>query len=223
MVLDFPLRERTRIRAGVGGRTEAEVAYGSRPRFDAVLRDASGEPVDGADVEVVERFAAGSSLEPAGRTLTTDGRGRLRTRLTRGPSRTVVVRWAGSRRYLGAESDPVAVDVRGQARIDRIQRNVRAGRRVVFRGSIGALGAALPHGKLVELQVRGSGVRRYRTVGHAFRTDHRGHWRMRYRFDRFYTEPARFRFRLRVPRERRWPYLAPALSRPRSLTVRPRR
>ncbi|MFN8114178.1 MAG: hypothetical protein U0R51_13390 [Solirubrobacterales bacterium] len=223
MVLDFPLRERTRIRAGVGGRTDAEVAYGSRPRFEAVLRDASGRPVDDAEVEVVERFAAGSSLEPAGRTLTTDGRGRVRTRLTRGPSRTIVVRWAGSRRYLGAESDPVAVDVRGEARIDRVRRNVRAGRRVVFRGSIGALGAALPHGKLVELQVRGSGVRRYRTVGHAFRTDRRGHWRMRYRFDRFYTEPARFRFRLRVPRERRWPYVAPALSRPRGLTVRPRR
>lgn len=222
MVLDFPLRERTRIRASVAGMSRAEVAYGSRPRFEAVVRDASGDPVDGAAVEVVERFAAGSALEPVGRTLTTDGHGRVRARLLRGPSRTVVVRWDGSRRYLGAESAPVDVDVRGRARIGAVPRNVRAGRRIVFKGSIGALGAALPKGKLVELQVRGSGIRRFRTVGHAFRTDRRGHWRMRYRFDRFYAEPARFRFRLRVPRERRWPYAAPTFSRPRGLTVRPR-
>jgi hypothetical protein len=222
MVLDFPLRERSRIRAAVAGRTRAEVAYGSRPRFEAVLRDTAGEPVDGAEIEVIERFAAGSSLEPVGRTLNTDGRGRVRARLTRGPSRSVVVRWAGSRRYLGAESEPLRVDVRGEARVGAIPRTVRAGRRVVFRGRIGVLGAELPKGKLVELQVRGSGIRRFRTVGHAFRTDSRGHWRMRYRFDRFYAKPARFRFRLRVPRERRWPYLAPVLSRPRGLTVRPR-
>lgn len=221
MVLDFPLRERTRIRASVAGMTRADVAYGSRPRFEAVVRDASGDPVDGAEVEVVERFADGSALEPVGRTLTADGRGRVQARLTRGPSRTVVVRWGGSRRYLGAASE-ITVDVRGTARIDALPREIRAGRRVVFRGSVGVLGAALPQGKLVELQVRGSGIRRFRTVGHALRTDRRGHWRMRYRFDRFYTEPARFRFRLRVPPESRWPYVGPTLSRPRELIVRPR-
>ena len=48
-------------------------------------------------------------------------------------------------------------------------------------------------------------------------------WRMKYRFDRFYSEPTRFRFRLRVPRERRWPYLTPALSTTRELVVGPRR
>ncbi|HEX2388977.1 MAG TPA: carboxypeptidase-like regulatory domain-containing protein [Solirubrobacterales bacterium] len=223
MVLDFPLREPTRLRAAVGGRSRAEVGYGSRPRLETVLRDEAGEPVANAHVELIERFAPGSALEPIGRTITTDGGGRVRVRLSRGPSRTVRVRFAGSRRYLGAEADPVAVAVRGSAHLDRLPRRVRAGRRIIFRGAIGAFGAAMPKGKLVELQARGGGVRRFRTVGHAFRTDSRGRWRMKYRFDRFYSEPTRFRFRLRVPRERRWPYLTPALSTTRELVVGPRR
>lgn len=223
MVVHFPLRARTRLLAAVGGRERAEIPYGGRPRFEAVLRGEDGEPVDGADLELVERFAPGSSLEPVGRTLTTDGRGRISARLTRGPSRTVAVRYEGSRRYLGSTAEPVAVAVRGSARLDPLPPEVRAGRRVLFRGSIGAYGAAMPKGKLVELQARGGGLRRFRTVGHAFRTDGRGRWRLRYRFDRFYAEPVRFRFRLRVSRERRWPYLAPALSPARTLVVRPRR
>ncbi len=223
MVVHFPLREATRLRASVAGRSSSEAGYGARPRFEATLRDSGGEPVADADVEVVERFAPGSSLAPAGRTLSTDSRGRIETRLVRGPSRSVVVRFAGSRRYLGSESEPVSVAVRGSARLDPIPRRIRAGRRVVFAGRIGVLGAAMPHGKLVELQARGGGVRRFRTVGHAFRTDARGNWRMRYRFDRFYSEPTRFRFRVRVTRERAWPYLAPAVSRPRKLVVLPRR
>lgn len=223
MIVDFPLRDRTRLRAAVGGSRRAEIGYGGRPRIEAVLRGEDGEPVDGADVELVERFASGSSLEPVGRTLTTDDRGRVSAPLTRGPSRTVVVRYEGSRRHLGSTAAPVVVAVRGSARLDPLPARIRAGRRVVFRGSIGAYGAAMPKGKLVELQARGGGLRRFRTVGHAFRTDGRGRWRMRYRFDRFYTEPTRFRFRLRVSRERRWPYLTPALSPTRTLVVRPRR
>jgi hypothetical protein len=223
MVVGFPLRHETRLRAAIGGRERARIGYGSRPRLEAVLRDADGDPAAGQEVEVVERFVAGSSLAPIGRTLTTDEHGRVNARLSRGPGRTVAVRYAGSRRWLGSEAKPVRVAVRGSARIEPLPDRIRAGRRVVFRGRIGVLGAALPKGKLVELQVRGAGIRRYRTVGHAFRTDQRGRWRMRYRFDRFYSEPARFSFRLRVPRERRWPYLAPASSRPRSLVDRPRR
>ncbi|HET6830923.1 MAG TPA: hypothetical protein VFH44_06175 [Solirubrobacterales bacterium] len=223
MVVDFPLRARTRLHASVGGRTRATVGYGSRPRLEAVLRDEDGDPIAGAELDLVERWAPGSSLEPAGRTLSTDARGRVSVRLSRGPARTVAIEYAGSRRYLGAAAGPVEVRVRGSARLDRLPRRIRAGRRVVFAGSIGAYGAAMPKGKLVELQARGGGLRRFRTVGHAFRTDGRGRWRMRYRFDRFYSEPTRFRFRLRVTRERRWPYLAPALSEARTIVVRPRR
>jgi hypothetical protein len=223
MIVDFPLREETRLRASIGGRERAEVDYGSRPRIEAVLRDEDGQPVAGAGLELVERFVPGSSLAPAGRTLTTDRNGRISAPLTRGPSRTVAVSYAGSRRYLGSTAPAVSVAVRGSARLDPLPERIRAGRRVVFRGSIGTYGAAMPKGKLVELQARGGGVHRFRTVGRAFRTDARGNWKLRYRFDRFYVEPTRFQFRLRVTRERRWPYLTPTVSAARSMIIRPRR
>jgi hypothetical protein len=88
---------------------------------------------------------------------------------------------------------------------------------------VGTFGAAMGRGKLVELQVRGGGIRRYRTIRQAFRTDPGGRWRMRYRFDRFYRRPTRFRFRVEVTPEAGWPYLTPAVSRSRVLTVLPRR
>jgi len=223
MVVSFPLRERTRLSASIEGQDHATVDYGERPSLEGALRDSAGKTVAGEVIEVVERFDAGSSLEPITHEARTNRRGRLGVRLARGPSRRIVVRYEGSRRYLDSETHPIRLGVRGSARLEVSSKRVRAGRRVVFRGSIGRFGAKLPEpGKLVELQVRGGGFDRYRTVRQAFRTDGRGRWRMRYGFDRFYTQPTRFRFRLKVTPESRWPYFAPSHSRPRGLTVLPR-
>jgi len=221
MVLDFPLREAVRLTSSIDGSRKVRVGYGDRPVLGAVLRGPAG-PLGDQQVDVVERFAPGSSLEPVSRTARTDARGRVRLRLTRGPSRKVSVRFDGTRRYRPAESANASVRVRGSATLDRVARHVRAGRRVAFHGAIGALGASIPRGKLVELQVRGGGVPSYRTVGRAFRTNARGQWRFRYRFDRFYERPTRYRFRLKVSRERSFPYLTPAFSKARRLTVQPR-
>ncbi len=222
MVLDFPLRSSSRLSASIAGARRAEVAYGARPRLEAVLRGADG-PLGGRELDVVERFAPGSSLDPVSRSVRTDSRGRVRIRLARGPSRTVHVGYSGSRLHRPADPRRLVVRVRGSASLRGFDRKVGAGRRVAFRGSIGAYGASIPQGKLVELQVRGGGVERFRTVGHAFRTDSRGAWRFRYRFDRFYERPTRYRFRLKVSRERSFPYRTPAFSKSRRLTVRPRR
>jgi hypothetical protein len=222
MLVDFPLRESTRISSSIGGRHRAEAGYGRRPVLAAVLRGPDG-PIAGQEVELLERFAPGSSLHPVGRTVRTDRNGRISVRLSRGPSRTVRVGFAGTRRYQSAAGRDLKLAVRGSASIDDLPRRVRAGRRIAFEGSIGSYGAAIPKGKLVELQVRGGGVRRYRTVGRAFRTDSHGDWRLRYRFDRFYDRPTRYRFRLKVSRERSFPYRTPATSAARALTVVPRR
>ncbi len=223
MVVDFPLREATRLSANIGGETRAQTGYGTQPELRAALLGPDGRPLAGQDVEVVERFDPGSSLDPIGRTVRTDANGRISVRLSRGPSRAIRVGYAGSRRYLSTQSSELTLGVRGSASIDPFPRRRRAGRRIGFHGSIGGYGAAIPKGKLVELQVKGGGVRRYRTVGRAFRTDSHGNWRMRYRFDRFYEQPTRYRFRLKVSRERSFPYLTPVMSRARTLTVLPRR
>jgi len=223
MEASFPLRERTKLAAAVDGRDRATVDYGERPRLEGTLRGSGGKRIAREVVEIVERFDNGSSLEPIVHTARTDRRGRFDVRLARGPSRRIRASYEGSRRYLGSESDPIRLNVRGAASLSVSRRRVEAGGRVVFRGSVGRFGARLPGGgKLVELQVKGGGIGRYRTVREAFHTDGRGRYRMRYGFERFYDRRTRFTFRLKVTRESRWPYAAPTRSRARDLTVRPR-
>ncbi len=223
VILDFPLREPTRLSASIHGRDRADVDYDGRVEVAGALRNSRGRPIAGEPVTVIERFEGGSSLEPVARTAPTNRSGRFSIRTTRGPSRRIAIVYGGSRRYLEADADSIRLGVRGSATLSASPRRVRAGGTAVFSGTIGRFGARIPAaGKLVELQVRGAGVRHFRTVRHAFRTDQRGRWRIRYGFDRFYERPARFRFRLNVPAESRWPYLGPTRSAPRRLTVRPR-
>ena len=223
MVVRLPLRDQTRLHASIGGADRTTAAYGERPRISGGLRDSHGRPVAGARVEVTERFTGGSVLEPISSVSRTDRRGLFTQRLAAGPSRRIGVRFGGDRRYLPAGTDPVKLGVKGAATLAISRRRVEAGRRVAFSGRVGALGARIPAGgKLVELQVSGGGIKRPRTVRQAFRTDSRGRWRTRYGFERFYSEPTRFRFRLKVLRESRWPYLSPAYSGSRPLKVLPR-
>jgi hypothetical protein len=84
---------------------------------------------------------------------------------------------------------------------------------------VGHVGARIPiGGKLIELQVR-EGADRWNTVREAFYTKPNGHYRLAYRFGRFYLADAVFRFRAKVAREQGWPYKAPAQSRSRRVTV----
>lgn len=223
MVLDFPLREPTRLSASIHGQDHAVVDYNGRIDVAGALRDQRGRPIAGEPVTVVERFAGGSTLEPVTRTASTDRAGRYSLRTSQGPSRRLTVAYRGSRRLAEASADPITLGVRGKATLSVSARRVQAGGRAVFSGVVGRFGARLPAaGKLVELQVRGGGVRHFRTVRHAFRTDERGGWRIAYGFARFYDRPSKFRFRLNVPAESRWPYLGPTTSAVRRLTVRPR-
>ena len=92
---------------------------------------------------------------------------------------------------------------------------------MVFRGRVGHRAARIPAGgKLIELQVRDGS--RWETVRQAFYTRANGRFRVRYRFGRFYTSNVSYRFRLKVLRERGWPYKAPVKSRSRKLVVKAR-
>lgn len=225
MVLGFPLRERTRISAGARLRGHR---YGSRPRLRGrLVVVGSGRsdpvPVAGAEVEIVERFSAGADPGLRVHRATTGAGGRYETRLAAGPSRQVTVRHAGDRRTLPSSSVPRKLVVEGRARLRLSPKRVRAGRRVRFRGRIGMLGVALPApGRVVELQAREAGRGRFRTVRQALHANRRGTIRGRYRFGRFYREPTRFQFRLKLTRQPLWPYRAPAHSRPRTIEVVPR-
>jgi hypothetical protein len=221
MELEFPLQERTSLRArlpGLGHR----VRYGVRPRLEARLHS-RGVGLRGREVKIVERFEPGSRPQTRRRTARSGRGGRITARLSRGPSRKVEVRFGGDRRYLPVTSAPRKLAVSGRARLGLSARRVRAGGRLRFRGRVGSLGARIPApGKVVELQAREAGGGRFRTVRSALHSDARGGVRTAYSFGRFYRRPTRYQFRLKVTRQARWPYRAPTHSRPRPVTVVPR-
>lgn len=222
MVLELPLKEQTAVRGRVLGLGH-RVSYGSRPRFRGRLRVRGGRGLAGMPVEVIERFEPGSRPMQRVRTVRTKREGGFSVRLSKGPSRKVVARFAGDGRYLPSTARRRKLAVVGRARLRISGKRVRAGRRVRFRGRIGIYGARLPApGKVVELQVREKGERRYRTVREAIHTNARGRLRTSYEFGRFYRRPVRYQFRLKVTRQAKWPYRAPSHSRPRTLKVLPR-
>ncbi len=222
MVLQMPLLERTRIRtriAALGHR----VAYGTRPRLRGRIATSTGRRLAGSPLTVIERFDAGSRPRIRRHQVRSGPGGAFSLRLAKGPSRKVVVRFAGSRSLVASRSRARKLAVTGRVRLRISHKRVRAGRRVRFSGRIGTVGARVPKlGKVVELQVREPHQRDWRTVGDALHSSRRGRIRTAYRFGRFYRRPARFAFRLKVTRQAGWPYRAPTHSRPRRLVVEPR-
>ena len=62
----------------------------------------------------------------------------------------------------------------------------------------------------------------WNNVRQALYTRRDGHYRMHYRFGRFYTSRVVYRFRVKVLREFGWPYKAPVATRPKRLVVKAR-
>ena len=221
MILSFPLREAVALDGGVGpGSSERQtVSYGVGSEASGRLLDAGGEALGGREVTVEEYFGDGALIDRRTRTVTTDERGRWSSVLPPGPSRTVIVGYAGSSRYQAGEATVGRLNVRSRASFRISRSRVREGGRVVFAGKVGSYAARMPSaGKLVELQVQES-ANRWNTVREAFHTKPDGRYRLGYRFGRFYRSDARFRFRVKVAREQGWPYKAPVRSRPRTVTV----
>jgi len=103
----------------------------------------------------------------------------------------------------------------------KARKRVRAGGRTKFTGYVHAAKAVIPpQGKLIEVQAKVG--KQWKTVGEAFRTDGQGNYAMKYRFRKFYTEPTRFKFRLKVLPEPGWPYGQPVYSKKRKVKVIPR-
>ena len=223
MVLSFPLREPVRLSTHMpGGSPRQTVPYGTDSRVAGRLVDASGEPLRSHEVRIEEYFGPGALIDRRVREVRTDARGRFASKLPAGPSRTVTAIYEGTPRYLDRRSSAGRLAVRSRASFRVSRRKVRAGKAVVFRGKVGRLGARIPAGgKLVELQVR-EGPSSWNTVREAFRTNDRGRYRLRYRFGTFYERDARFRFRVKVAREQRWPYKAPSGSKSRRVVVKAR-
>lgn len=170
------------------------VGYGGRVLVRGNLRSRDGDPIAGATVEVTERPTAGGGRNSLGR-VTTGRDGIFRYTVTRGASRTLSFAFAGA-----TTAARLRLRVRAAATLD-----VRlAGIVVRYRGRV--LSEPLPSkGKLVEIQGRAPGAgwttfARRRTTG---RGDFSGTYRLR-----VHRPGVRLQFRVRVPAQTGYPFLA---------------
>jgi len=220
MVLTFPLKAATRLRAHLvpGGERRETVGYGQDSKVSGRLLSASGAPLRGENVKVVEHFGQGALIDRRVRRVRTNRDGFFGERIPAGPSRAITATYGGSTRFLTDEAKVGRLVVRSKAGFRTSRKRVKEGKSVLFHGRVHHRAARIPPGgKLVELQVRDG--RFWNTVRQAFYTDPDGRYRLRYRFRADYVSNAKFRFRVKVAREQGWPYRAPVRTRARKLVV----
>lgn len=206
MVLVNPLKTEVSLTSGLSG-----------GRLSGRLRRVGGGPMAGQEVAVVETFAAGAEPQRRVAYRRTDSSGAFSLRLKPGPSRDVAAFFAGTPTLTRATADgarlgiPTGIRLRASGSRARI-----GGKPIVFRGTVGALGAgAAVRGLPVELQFRypGAGWSGFRTV----EADRRGRFRYAYRFSDDDSRGVRFQFRAHVKGREGWPY-EPGSSRPVAVT-----
>jgi hypothetical protein len=223
MILAFPLKSGVKVSAHLapGGASRMTIGYGQRSKVAGRLVDASGRPLAHQELTVIEHFPDGALINRRVRSVETDSDGLWGERLPPGPSRRITASFHGTQRYLPDDARAGRLRVRTKTTFHLSRSHVPEGRRVVFRGRVAHLAARIPAGgKLIELQVRDGS--RWETVRQTFYTRANGRYKLRYRFARFYTSDVSYRFRIKVLRERGWPYKAPVKSRSRKLVVKAR-
>jgi hypothetical protein len=220
MVLAFPLREAIELDAHLAGGSKGQtVAYGSSSKVSGRLLDSAGEPIANKDVLIDEDFGEGALIRHRPTTVTTNSHGRFESKVPAGPTRRITASFDGTAQYGARSTDVGEFTVKSRASLKLADERVPAGGVAVFAGKVGHVGARIPSGgKLLELQVR-LRTGRWDTVGEAFRTDEKGRYQRQYRFGKHYTQDAVFRFRVKVLKERNWPYKRGA-SKQRKLIVR---
>jgi hypothetical protein len=225
--LVLPLRIPTALRAGrpltirgLHGRRRTVLArtattpFGSSVRVRGRLAVPGGNPLAGADVDVLERTDLPDQPWVRAGITRTDARGRFRYRVLPGPSRTVLFRYAGTP-LIRSRTAAVRVRVRALTSLAVSRRAVVNGEDVVFRGRVH--GAPMPAtGKLVQLQAYSRGG--WRTFANPRARASTRRWAYRYRFTAT-RGSVRYRFRAVVPAEGGFPF-ARGASRSVSVNVR---
>lgn len=178
----------------------ARVRFGRQVEIAGRLANRDGQGIAGAEVQVLSRSEA--SPEQLVAVLQTDAGGNYRYTATGTASRTLRFAYAGSPVILPAQTEvQLFVPAVSSLRVSR--HRVLNGQAVTFSGRVPSLPVPAG-GKLVELQVRLSA--RWQTFRTA-RTDQTGRWSIPYRFKRT-RGVQRFRFRVNLPAEAGYPFLA---------------
>lgn len=245
LVLANPVKAESAVRFGFGGRKliwqrcvrsgesrrcrrEVVESFGRRPAARVVpyargvqvggqVVSATGAPLAGVEVELIENFDAGASATARVTRVRTGPDGTFFARLAPGPSRLVEARFGGSSLLTRSSSRSLRLGVQAAVRFRAsTTRAAVGGRPVVFRGRVLHSEATIPsYGRPVQLQFRLPGMpwSEFRTV----QTDRAGRFEYPYSFSDDDSRGVRFMFRAYVPPQPGWPY-EPAASRPLAVT-----
>jgi hypothetical protein len=206
---DCPISDVTpKLRARVafaGGRTVKRVKYGRRPRVVGRFARPSGGPGQGALVCVSERPAVTNSTERLiGPPLRTDARGRISARLPAGPSRLVYLTyWRGTERVVTR-----AIRLRVKPRLTlrvRPRGRLHNGQTMILRARLG--GPFHAHREVRFLAKPPGGRWVPFSIHFVKRTNHDGVAHVSHTF-RHVSGTQKFRFKVRVPHQTGYPYLA---------------
>jgi hypothetical protein len=194
MALTLPLRTASRIELDKPRRN------GKPPtELSGTLRAASGGPLARAAVSVFEQPRTGGGFRKTA-SLRTNDSGKFTQVLAAGPSRTVNIRYGGSP-LIKPAAENIAIRVPARTTITANRRSLQNGQAVRLGGRL--RGGLVPDGgKLIDLQAFYRG--QWRTFATP-RSDGRGKWRFRYRFEAT-RGVVRYRFRARIRREAAYPY-----------------
>jgi hypothetical protein len=169
-------------------------------RLDGLLATASGQTIDGATIEALEKRSRGTLLPVGFVTTGTDGKFRFKLKAAR--NREMLFRYGGSAQ-IGAATTDFAMLVPAATSIRPDRRRLLNGQQVLFSGQV--LTRPLPtQGKLVELQAHFRG--RWRTFS-TVRAGPNGRWRFPYRFGGTVGRVT-YRFRARLPAEGGYPFIS---------------
>jgi hypothetical protein len=195
-------------------RPSATVPFDGSAVATGRLVDAAERPVVGARLTVAAAVDRGvPQFAELASEVVTDAQGQFRFTIGTGPSRRVRVSYfARASDALPAGEAQAQVKVTARASLRPRRRSVAPGERAMFRGRVE--GSYRPPGIRVELQARRG--RRYITLATAA-TRPDGTYRVSARFTGGLH--GRFVFRLRVPRDARFPYTV-GFSRPVAVLVR---
>lgn len=199
-----PVTGGARIDAGLGrrGKDTVLVPYGRTSTLKGRILDPAGRPLPGVPIQVIQR-RIGSDGGRIVATLTSDEKGRVRFRVRRGASRDL---WLARPEPGGglACSTRVRLNVKAGVVLTVRPRSVPADGRIRFRGRL--LGGPRRRGVAVAIYAVGRRLRD-RVPVTILRTRAGGKFRFQYRFRRSFA-PFTYRFRVRVHRQRGYPYAA---------------
>jgi len=224
VILNLPLKQATSLTFRFSSRKaasrSAKLGHGKATEVSGQLLGKSGKAVSGARILLEQSFSIGSRKEFGVSETRTDGTGRFAFNLGPGPSRSLQVRYPGSRTNRASVSRGLSLVVADRITFRMKPRVLRNGGRALMTGSIRGKGALRPaRGKLVAIQYFDPSRRKWRPV-EVLRARRNGRFAYQYRF-RTIALAQRIIFRAVSLPEAGWPF-RPSTSKRRSVIVYPK-